>query len=117
MLHVPDQFTSYQCQNIADLRLQYGLLSTLPVSFFYRTPSMTMAPATDALSVPEILESIILNLPLRQIVLSRATCREFQRVIDSTTAIQQALFRSQSPQKLYFGLDAARPTQPTRCIR
>jgi hypothetical protein len=51
-----------------------------------------MVPIHDALSEPEILETIILNLPLRHIATSRAVCREFQRIIDDTTLIQRALF-------------------------
>ncbi|KAK3709603.1 hypothetical protein LTR37_010824 [Vermiconidia calcicola] len=51
-----------------------------------------MAPAHDALSVPEVLESIVLGLPLRQMMLTRRVCREFDRIITSSTAIQRALF-------------------------
>ena len=54
--------------------------------------STSMPPAHDALSVPEILEEIILNLPLRQIVRLRIVCREFRRIINGTTSIQRALF-------------------------
>lgn len=53
---------------------------------------MDLMRVHDALSVPEILESIILNLPLRRIIGSRAVCREFERMIDETTTIQRALF-------------------------
>ena len=55
-----------------------------------------MAPIHDAFSVPEILEEIIVNLPLREIVPMRALCREVSRIIDQTSTIQRSLFLQSS---------------------
>jgi hypothetical protein len=79
---------TYVCCLSALLRPLQALCTTIPVS----NNSYDMAPIHDALSVPEILETIILNLPLRHIIRSRAVCREFRRIIDDTTSIQRALF-------------------------
>lgn len=51
-----------------------------------------MAPVHDAFSVPEVLEGIILNLPLRQIVRLRSLCGETRRIIDGRTLIQRAFW-------------------------
>ncbi|KAK3701547.1 hypothetical protein LTR37_015401 [Vermiconidia calcicola] len=51
-----------------------------------------MAPVHDALSVPEVVVSIVLEVPLLQIILIRRVCREFDRIITSSSAIQRALF-------------------------
>jgi hypothetical protein len=51
-----------------------------------------MAPAQDAISAPQVLEVVLLNLPLRQIIKSRAVCREFCHLIDETTSVRRALF-------------------------
>ena len=55
---------------------------------------------TNAFSVPEVLEGIVLGLLLRQIILSRAVSRGFKRVIDSSPWIQRALFLQPSTAEL-----------------
>ncbi|KAK5695182.1 hypothetical protein LTR97_008688 [Elasticomyces elasticus] len=51
-----------------------------------------MASRSQALSVPEILENILLHLPIRNLLFAQEVCTEWKNMIDTLPSIQRALF-------------------------
>lgn len=54
--------------------------------------STELAAAERALAVPELLENILLSLPLRDLLLSSAVCKAFRDVAAGSIKIRRALF-------------------------
>ncbi|KAK5124658.1 hypothetical protein LTR85_001371 [Meristemomyces frigidus] len=68
--------------------LQPGTVDTLRVRQFARDN-----PASDRLlATTELLELILLNLPMRDLLFAQRVSTRFKRVIDKSSPIQQALF-------------------------
>ncbi|KAK3630919.1 hypothetical protein LTR56_017192 [Elasticomyces elasticus] len=51
-----------------------------------------MASCSQALAVPELLENMLLQLPIRDLLFAQKVCTEWKDVIDTSPSIQRALF-------------------------
>jgi hypothetical protein len=49
--------------------------------------------AQAVLEVTELLETILLNLPVKDLLFVQKTCKRFKEVVDSPSPLQKALFR------------------------
>ncbi|KAI6913429.1 hypothetical protein KC318_g9988 [Hortaea werneckii] len=48
--------------------------------------------ATKVFAIPELAEMILLNLPMKDLLLAQLICKDIKNLIDSSTPIQRALF-------------------------
>ncbi|KAK3623229.1 hypothetical protein LTR56_021709 [Elasticomyces elasticus] len=63
-----------------------------PLEILTATSTPTMRPTIQVLNSPKLLESILLNLPMRDLLFALKVCKKFKQVIDTSRNIQQALF-------------------------
>jgi len=57
-----------------------------------------MTHCSQALNIPELLERILLHLPLHDLVLSERVCKLWQDSLGTSIKIRHALFRERMPQ-------------------
>jgi hypothetical protein len=58
----------------------------------------TTTTATQAvLATAELLELILLNLPIKDILFAQKVCKQWKQLIDSSPLLQQALFLKPAP--------------------
>lgn len=94
----PNKMLDGRCNYLLD-RVQRAdaAINAIHNKFGYIIASRLDPPSLRALAIPELLEQVLLNLPVKDILLAQRVNRGFKATIDGSKKLQQALFFSPEP--------------------